>query len=225
MSDILNISKPRLGAGIYTVPDISLILGLPQDKVRRWHGTYWNNRMKTEDISYSWGSGRQLAMDFYMLIEFFVFYKLREKKISSQQIITAHQTIAKDIGNPYPFATTYISSDENKIFYSPDKNKTIIKADPTQQIAIKKIIENYIKKIDFDSTFLAERFWPRGRDKNIVVDPHHQFGQPIIKNTNIQAETIYLFYKGGEKKDFIARLYNIDIKSVNDSINFFEKAA
>ena len=224
MGENIYIARPKLGAGIYTVPDISQILNLNQAKARRWLHNYWNSRMNLSETSYTWGNGRDLGMDFLMLIEFYVFYKLREIGISSQKIITAHNTIANYINSPFPFAKTKIFFDK-EIFFCTDNLKTIIKADETKQIAFNKIILEYVKKIDFDQSNDPLRFWPLGKNNNIVVDPHHQFGRPVIKGTNIKIDILYDLFKAGESKKFIANLYNIDVKSVSDSINYFLRVA
>ncbi|WP_315818474.1 DUF433 domain-containing protein [Paraflavitalea speifideaquila] len=58
------------------------------------------------------------------------------------------------------------------------------------------------------------------KDRHIVVDPHHQFGQPVIEKTNLLAETIYDLYNAGENKQFISRLYNVSVREINDAIDF-----
>ena len=71
----------------------------------------------------------------------------------------------------------------------------------------------------------ALRYWPLGKEKNIVVDPHHQLGQPTVRNTNILAETLYSMYTSGEKISFISSLYDVAESDVKASIEFFKKAA
>jgi len=79
--------------------------------------------------------------------------------------------------------------------------------------------------MDFGTNQLALRYWPLGKERSIVVDPHHQLGQPTIKNTNILAETLYRMYTAGEKVKFIASLYDVSESDVTSSIEFFKKAA
>lgn len=64
----------------------------------------------------------------------------------------------------------------------------------------------------------------------IVKNKAIQFGTPTIKGTRIIAETIYQLWQGERKlrgdvpaKSFIARLYNIKTKDVNDCIKYCEK--
>ena len=74
------------------------------------------------------------------------------------------------------------------------------------------ILDPFLLKIDYNQNNLAERFYPDGKKHNVVVDPHHQFGQPTIIGTNIKTETIYNLYKGGEKKSDICLMYDLSKK-------------
>ena len=98
---------------------------------------------------------------------------------------------------------------------------TIVNADYSKQAAFKEIIESFCKKIEFSKTEIAECFYPMGRDRHIIVDPQHQFGQPTIENTNILAETIYDLYNAGESTSFLSRLYSVPLNEIEDAISFF----
>jgi len=87
------------------------------------------------------------------------------------------------------------------------------------------IIKEFFKNLDFGSDSVANRLWPLGKDKSIVCDPNHQFGQPVITGTNIIAEAIYELYQAGEPPKFISELYDIDEEKVNDAISFCKMAA
>ena len=217
--------KPSLGIGLYSIPDVARILGLEPSFVRRWLKEYWGNRFKlSKKNSFYWGYGREKAIHFYTLIEFYVFYQLRKQGLSAQSIAKSHQIIANELKIPFPFANPAILTDGRKIFYAIDGD-TIINADKTNQINLAAILKEFCHQIDFGRDKIALRYWPLGKDKNIVVDPHHQMGQPVIKNTNILAETLYRMNAAGEKISFIASLYDVSEGDVKASVEFFKKAA
>lgn len=224
MSSVRKI-KPALGIGLYSIPDVARILNLEPSFVRRWLNEYWGNKFKIEKRTPSfWGTGRDRAIHFYTLIEFFVFYQLRKQGLSAQSIAKSHEIIAAELNTQFPFANSSILTDGRKIFYAIDQ-ETIINADNTKQITFASIIKEFCQQMDFDKDRLALRYWPLGKEKNIVVDPHHQLGQPTIKNTNILAETLYRMYRAGEKTSFIASLYDVSEADVKASLDFFNKAA
>ena len=219
---ILNSAK--LGNGIYTVPDLALILQLPKAKVRRWLTDFYGQRLAHSNGNYSWGEGRERATDFLTLIEFYVFYRLREQKLSAGKILKAHKHMSKELKTRYPFASYKLLVDEKNILYGIDED-TWVQANKTNQIVIHKMIENFFQKIDFSEKDLARRFWPLGKDHNIVVDPHHQFGQPVIHGTNVAAATIYSMYESGEAPSTIGILYDLTEQQVADAIEFSKRKA
>ena len=224
MMTVIN-KKPALGIGLYSVPDVARILNLELPFVRRWLREYWENKFKARKKIYStWGTGRDKTVHFYTLIEFYVFYQLRKQKLSAQSIAKSHQVIAEELDTQFPFATSTILTDGKKILYKIGDD-IIVNADKSKQLNFAAIIKEFCQQIDFGKDHLALRYWPLGKEKNIIVDPHHQLGQPIIKNTNILAETLYRMYVAGERISFIASLYDVLESDVKDSIDFFKKAA
>lgn len=214
-----------LGAGIYTVPDISLILGLPGNKVRRWITDFWDDRLASKSVyQYSHGEGRERTVNFHMLIEFYTFYQLRCLGIRAKRILDAHLFLSKHLDTPYPFATSNILTEGRKVLFSPEIS-TIINADEGLQLYLTEIIEPFCKKIDFSSIRLARRFWPNGKNSSVVVDPDHQFGQPVIEGTNILAEALYSMHSAGEDIQLIAELYHVNGSQVTDAIKFCKRAA
>ncbi|HEV8286963.1 MAG TPA: DUF433 domain-containing protein [Chitinophagaceae bacterium] len=217
--------KPALGIGLYSVPDVARILNLELPFVRRWLNEYWEGRFKRgKKVHTTWGKGREKTVHFYTLIEFYVFYQLRKQGLSAQSIAKAHEIIADELKNPFPFATSTILTDGKKILYKINED-IIINADKSRQLNFSTIIKEFCRQMDFGKDHLAIRYWPLGKTKNIVVDPHHQLGQPTIKNTNILAETLYRMNTAGETVNFISSLYDVTDNDVRDSIEFFKKAA
>ncbi len=207
------------------MPDVAAILGLPQAKVRRWLREYWNAHFgKADQTIFSDGTGRELVTNFYTLIEFFTFYQLRDRGVTAQRIVKAHQVLEGVFKTAYPFATSNILTDGKDVLFTGEVGD-IIQADPSLQITITEILTPFCEKIEFDSHSLANRFFPLDRKHNVVIDPHRQFGQPVIGNTNILTETVFNLYRGGESADFIGRIYDLTPNQVQDAITFHRNAA
>lgn len=214
----------HLGEGIYNVSDAAKILQLPTHKVRRWLKEYWNKRFGKGTFFYSWGDVDNQAFNFLTLIEFYVFYQLKEAGIKTKTILSAHEKLSNLFKTQFPFASTQLLTDGGNILFTAD-GADIINVEPDFQYNFKEIIEPFCKKIEFNSSKTAKRFYPLGKGKHIVVDPHHQFGQPTIEGTNILPYTIWAYYKGGEKPEFIASIFNLTNKQVNNAIEFCKKSA
>ena len=217
-----NNNIPIIGGGIFLAKDVSKILNLPYSKVRHWLFELWDKRF-ADNWNYSFGEDGNKAIDFHTLIEFYIFYQLRERGVSSQQIQKVHKELSKDFGTKYPFAHAKFSTDGKEVWY--EKLGALVKANGKKQIDIKPIIQPFLKKIEFGANNVAERYFPLSKTKSIVIDPKHQFGQPTIFGTNIKTQSIFSLYKGGESKTTISDLYNISLKKVSDAIEFHKTAA
>jgi uncharacterized protein (DUF433 family) len=218
--------KNELGFGIYTIPDISRLLGIDRRKVNRYISEYWDERLgkKLFNDTYSWHTDKSSkAVNFYVLIELYTFFNLQELGVKTRSILVAHQEISKELEIEYPFATADLLTNGQKIWYKFQDN--IIDADGSRQTNLVEIIESFAKKVDFRKDFLAERFWPAGKENSIVVDPHHQFGQPVVKDTNVNAELLFSMYSSGESPKTISILYDLTEKEIYDAINFYRNAA
>jgi uncharacterized protein (DUF433 family) len=221
--------KAKLGEGIYLVKDISKILRLDYEKVYRWIVGYWGGSLD-KDFNYTFGDADNRAINFYSLIEFYTFFKLREKGLSTNEIKKLHHELSTTLKTPYPFAMAqdyYVDHRKPKDPQKKTKKKfvyytylaSLIKLSPKKQFSF-NFMETFLDKIEFDDNNLAVRFFPLANSKNVVVDPKHQFGQPTINGTNIKTQTIYNLYNGGETLENISILYNIPVKKVEDAINF-----
>lgn len=216
-----------MGTGIYTVSEISRILRLPYFKVNRWLNKYWDGQLgKIFDKRYSTDIDNTKAVSFYTLVEFYVVYQLLNSGVKINHIIRARIELTKKIKSDYPFAQKTIienlRTDGNRVYFDLGDHD-ILSLDGTKQLNI-SFIENFYVNLDFDHELMATKFWPLGKDKNIIVDPARQFGHPVIDKTNIYPETLFNLYKGGEEIKFIAYMYDINEKDVNDAVEYCQAA-
>jgi uncharacterized protein (DUF433 family) len=217
--------KKQLGAGIYTVADISKLLGVPKFKVRRYINDYWNERLgkKLFNENYSWSvDGKIKAVNFYTLIELYTCFQLQELGVKPKEILRSRYAMSKDLNLPYPFASSNLLSDGKKIWF--EFKDSIVKADGSKQTDFVEFIKEFANKIEFDSHKIAGKFWPAGKQNDVVINPHNQFGQPVLNGTNINAEVIFSMYESGEPLNAIGILYDLTEKQVNDAISFYQKS-
>lgn len=217
--------KNELGLGIYTVPDIALLLGFPRYKVMRYLTKYLDEELIRSEYSdkYSWTiDGKKKAVNFFVLIELYTFLILRDNKYSIQKIMKARNEIAHNLKTPYPFANSKVLHDKKCIYYYFENELVQV---GTKQLPLDEVIESFAERIEFSGNDLANRYWPKGKSSSVVVDPGHQFGQPVINGTNINTEVINSMYESGESESVICSLYQLSKKEVHDVVQFYKAAA
>jgi len=209
--------KSHFGMGIYTISDTSEILNVPKRKVRYWFNEYVKGQFDKRNEGYFYVEGDTIAVNFFTLIETYVFYHLKEKGVKTKKIIEAHNILSKLHNTSYPFALKQFLCSGGELFHRVDKD--LISLDKRRQYSIEKIILQLSENIDFQQNY-ASKYYPRSRKSSVVVNPNHQYGTPIIDGTNIKVSTLLSFYRGGEEPSFIASLYSLKEKDVQDAIKY-----
>jgi uncharacterized protein (DUF433 family) len=209
--------------GIYTAIDASRILRVPYNKAKYWFQYYAKHKLfETIGHRYNHPIKDVISINFLTLIEMYMFFLLKENDIKTKDIINAHTRMSEFYNTPYPFAFKDIYTSGKEILFN-DKGQLRLGKD-VQQLLIQEYIEPFSKKIRFSNRNIAHKFYPLGIEKNVVVDPNHQVGQPIIDNTNILTDTIFDYYNANESKESISELFNISIEQINDVIEFHQAA-
>jgi len=208
--------KPEINKGIFLPTDISLIFNLPANKVNRWLNNYW-----TDDV---WQTDKSKAVNFNTLLEFYIFYSLSEKGMSASKIKKSHEFLSEKFNCKYPFIKYNVYTDGNSVFTEKNEGQ-FINVDLSAQYEIPEFLIPFVDKIEFNNENIAVRFYPLGKDSEIVIDPELRFGEPVIKGTRISTSSIYSFYKAGETTEFISKIYDLSEKTVKDVVQFHSKAA
>ncbi len=217
--------SPKLGEGYYTVPDAAQILGISAEKLRRWVSGYLKDaeRILPMGALPTYGEGKSKGFNFYTLIELFTVMQLRDLGITLKKIREARQELAERYENPFPFAYHGIVSSGKQLLVEIEHEMpdAFLELGTIGQTAFKKVMEPFCKKLDFHpETKLVTRYWPNGKKSSVVVDPHHGYGRPTIKGTNIATETIAQLIRAGESEANIAAMYELNEKQVSDVLKY-----
>lgn len=207
---------PTIGEGIYFPMDVSEILRLEYHKVKYLMDTFW--------LEYTFGEKRNKAINFFSLIEFYTYYHLRERGYASNYIKNFHQNLSKNMDTRYPFASIRVvepklksqKTRSSKIWY--EYMGELMRDDRINQPTIPSFVKPFLQRVVFGDDLLAKKFYPFKHTKNVVVDPLHQFGKPVIDGTNLQTKTIYRLHEAGETTSNICILYDISERQVHDAI-------
>lgn len=215
-----------IGTGCYTASEIAHILQLPYHKVHTWMNKYWDGKLGKEfGEKYSWTVDKSRAVSFHTLVEFYVMMQLSEAGVKPKAVLEAHSYLSKKYNTAFPFAQKKliqaIDTDGKTIFLNIGDDT--LSLDGSHQFNL-AIIKEFFKNLEFDGNEMASRFWPMGKDKSVVIDPERKFGHPIINGHNIYPEVLYGMNKAGDSIGFIAAIYELTVKQVEDAIQYCKAA-
>ncbi len=203
-----------LGTGIFLPADISLILGINSQKVNNWLKNYWGDKINYID--------NIKAVNFHTLIEIYIFNTFLENGISRKKVKSFYKNLSEKFKFDFPFAHNNFYFSKNEI-YTFDKTENIF--DTSFNYIIEEFIIPFTEKIEYSNiTNVALKFFPLGKDINIVIDPQIQFGKPTINGTRITTDVITEMLKNNFDVKDIANWYELDEKTVNNIANFYNVA-
>ncbi|MDR3706859.1 MAG: hypothetical protein P4L33_01045 [Capsulimonadaceae bacterium] len=88
------------------------------------------------------------------------------------------------------------------------------------QIVIGATVEGLLARVDYENALDPTRFWPIGKDRDVVIDRERSFGRPLDPRSGVPTNVLYGMYKSGETVESVARWFGAHRKAVRDAIDF-----
>lgn len=221
-----------LGVGLYSPAEAARLTHLTPSRVRRWIKGY--SYLYPTKVGIARGSSgpvitsdlppiaSQSAISFLELVEMLVVSAFLKRGVSLHTIRLAAVRAAKKLDTPHPFAFKKFKTDGKGIFLEFVQQHNLLELSKAQY-AFPEVLDKYLEQIDFDQiSMFAERWWPLGKEKHVVVDPKVAFGKPILVGTRVPIETIKCAIRAGETEKSICRWFDLGSKQVRDAISFIK---
>ena len=93
----------------------------------------------------------------------------------------------------------------------------------TDQAEFSRIVEPFRKELEFSGSDLV--WWPLGRQRQIVVDPRRNFGQPTVARSGVPSQVLARSLKANASSDVVARWYEVQPEEIRDAVEFEESLA
>jgi uncharacterized protein (DUF433 family) len=217
------------GKGIYTLKTAAKILKMNPQRMRRWINGYTyhkNIECRSHDplfkTEYEYDSN-DVVISFLDLTELLFINSFIQYGISIQKIRKAAIAASKFLDTSHPFAIRKMFTDGKTIFanIAQKENDRSLLDLINKQYQFEKIIEPLLYEcIDFGQYDYAEKWWPLGKEQEIVLDPTRNLGQPILNKYNVKTELIYELYKTNHSISEISDWYELDKNSIEAAISF-----
>ncbi len=210
-----------LDEGIYTIRDAADIIERPYETVRRWF-------LKLAQANYEGLDDPaqrdidQRRISFHGLVELVVIGTLLENKMSIRKIFEARNDLGEKTGKPYPFATNNVTKNLHKagkvLIY--DFLEGHVTLDGSSQLNL-TLITDFFEVIEFDSSGIAQRLFPKKGKRKIVIDPAIAGGKPSFKDhRGIRVETIMKFYDGPGSVNDLLENYSISQEEIDAALAY-----
>jgi uncharacterized protein (DUF433 family) len=154
----------------------------------------------------------------------------REHHVQMPNIRRAVEYVKRRLGSPRPLINEEMETDGTDIFVT--KLGSLINVSQNGQLAMKALLQEYLKRIDRDAHGVAIRLFPFTRPKGVAsdatdamtqprlvaIDPAVAFGRPVIAGSRVPTIEIFERFIGGESPDEIAADFGRTLEEVHEAI-------
>jgi uncharacterized protein (DUF433 family) len=162
-------------------------------------------------------------VSFLQLAEILIVKGFRLNKVPLERIRDAHDFAEAEWGIKYPFSSLKLEPLGGHILHRFDTEQPGISLTTLdtklQQWTLPGFVLNTLHTFDYELDFTA-RWYPKGKEVPIVVDPQISAGLPTITNRRVTIETIRKRFKANYSPSFIASDLKLTKNEVFDAIRW-----
>jgi len=174
-------------------------------------------------------SGQPLLLSFSNLIEAHVLRSLRtEHGISVKALRSALAYAQRTLGIERLLLRPELRADAGRLFL--DRYGELIELSASGQLAIRKLLEEHLKRVEWDKSNFPARLYPfvtavaPGEERLIAIDPRIAFGRPVVLRKGISTSIIAERIDAGETVEDIAADYDL-VPTEIEQAALYERAA
>lgn len=214
----------------YSISETSRLAGIPPWSVSRYLRGYEYKYLTRDEMFevhkppiVSQSLEKSTYASFLDLIDLLFVKEFLKRDFTLQFLRHALLEAKERLGTPH-FARSVFYTSGNEIVLRLPKDGYLIALMTGGQIALPKIIEELSKILDFENITefgFARRWYPRGRDGLIVIDPQIAFGRPTLIGHGVATGNIYDLYLGEKEKYLpVSEWFNIPIPKIKTAVQF-----
>jgi hypothetical protein len=218
--------------GIYRIADAAKFSGISAARIRRWLRGY---DYKARERKYHSGPvwvGQHSKVAGTTLVGFLDLNEIRfvnafiRRGVSWKTMRAAHAQAASEMRTQHPFCTNKFVTDGRQILQrvAQEEHDEALVELTTKQGVFAAIIEPFLKDLEFADEDSLVRWWPLGRDRNVVLDPERNLGQPTAAPSGVPTNTLACSAKTNGISAVI-HWFEVTDREVDDAIEFEKRHA
>ena len=182
----------------YTYTEASKVLNMPRSTLGAWKkGQDYTSRERGRVVfEKAIATPLPEGLSYYDLVEAFILRSLRTEHGYKLPYVREALKIAEEqYGIKRLFLHRAFRHDGGSAFFL-DRLTALATLDPGHQLAMKGLLQDYLKRIEYEPDDLSASFRPVikevgvSADPLIIVDPRKSFGRPIVERTGIRTSAI-----------------------------------
>ena len=213
---------------MYTFGEAGHLAHVSASAVRNWLLGYTGHYGEAVTPLFREPSTGGAMVSFLQLIEIVVAGNFRKaERVGFQTVRRAYENARTQWNIEYPFAHLRIEALGGHIVQwlrSERPGPSMQALDGPRQWTLPGLVLETLAQLDWESD-LAARWYPIGKSVQIVVDPRITSGLPTIAGRGVTVDIIHRRFKAGQRLDYIAEDFALELALVEEAIRYAEKVA
>lgn len=223
------MDRSLLGVGIYSVAEASRLTKVPATAIRHW---LWGHRYaakgRVREAPPLWRPElpeieSSKVLGFRDLIELQFIRTFRELGVSLQTIRKALAYAMRELEASYPFSSLRFKSDGKNILAEvvedPEDRRKIFDV-ITGQYLLEIVFDRLYEGLEYSKVEGLVRWWPLGKDRQVILDPKRDFGQPITAKEGVPTSILAQACSSQGSVIAVAKWFEVDPAAVEDALEF-----
>lgn len=208
----------------YGVAEAALYLNIPASTVRAW----LLGRRGARPVT-AIAQARPPALSFFNLVEVHMLDAMRAERVPMPAIRRALEYVERELHIARPLIDERFQTDGVNLFV--ERCGRLVNATGNGQIAMRAILRDYLRRIEFGRDHIAERLFPLAPDlarsdrRPVMFDPRVAFGRLVVAGTGVPTDVIASRHRAGESVAALARDYELDRQQIEDALAWERRAA
>jgi uncharacterized protein (DUF433 family) len=220
-------SAPSL-LNLYTVPEAARLTRVSAGKIRRWlKGYQFRSGDSVHHSDPVWQGElepmqNKLALSFRDLLELRFVDAFIRAGVSWRTMRRAHSRAQKELNTTHPFCSNRVATDGKNILLrqgEEDGDEALVDL-ITNQREFRRVVQEFLKELEFSGSDII--WWPLGKQREIVLDPKRNFGQPTVVRSGVPSQILARSVRANGSQDLVARWYEVRPEEIRDAVEFEE---
>jgi uncharacterized protein (DUF433 family) len=207
----------------YSISEAAFYVRIPASTLVSWtHGQDYRTKQgihRTFEPLIDLADPNNKFLSFYNLVEAHMLRSTTEQGVPLKNVRKALEYIRETIPGKHPLLMHDFQVSGKEVFIQHLGNT--VNATRYGQLAMRRILEKYLKRIVRDTRGLPLRVFPIN-SKRLVIDPQFSSGKPIVKGSGIVASVLWGRNKTGETIPEIAKDYGLTRLEVKEAIEDYD---
>ena len=221
MMDSVSYDHPSVNRPLYSFAEADRIAKVPSNTSRRWLKGYsfWYEGERRTMPPVTWAPEPKEAVSFVDLMEVATIDKLRKKGFSFRQIRKINVTARFYLKTLRPLVTETFRVLGRDIFVDEGFGILLNVGNKAGMQAWDEVLDPFLDTVEYEGE-IVRRWWPLGKDVEVLVDPDFGFGLPVVQGVGVRTEIIAERYRAGDSTDEISYDFDVSTKQIKDALRW-----